>query len=176
MEIFENLPEFGVGNACVSLSIMLQHLHFHHLHQSHDIHHVCSCRSVSWPGEFKLYIHFFLKFCQMEAFMEERFNLSETLFWDAISSLKIKTFESLSQRTKVKTHSDKMFTIAADRDLFARLIISAKSRDIKLKEVLNYELSTVLHWLTHANGTLRKTTKSALLEKEGQLTERQLHT
>ena len=72
-------------------------------------------------------------------------------------------------------------------DLFARLIISAKSRDINLKEVLSYELSTVPHSLAHADGTLRKTTKSALLtelEKEvdvqlklpGKLTELQLHT
>ena len=106
---------------------------------------------------------------EMEAFVEERLNSSETLFWDAIPSLKIKTFESLSQRTKVKTHNDKMFTIAADRDLFTRLTISAKSRDINLKEVLSYELSTVPHSLAHADGTLSKTTKSALLtelEKE----------
>ena len=35
---------------------------------------------------------------QVEEFVEERVNSSETLFWDAIPSLKIKTFES--QRTR----------------------------------------------------------------------------
>lgn len=100
---------------------------------------------------------------QMEVFVEERLNSSETLFWDAIPSLKIKTFETLSRRKNVKTVDDKMFTIAADRDLFGRLIISAKSRDINLKKVLSYELSTVPYSLAHADGTLRKTTKSALL-------------
>ena len=62
-----------------------------------------------------------------------------------------------------------MLTIAADRDLFARVIISAKSVDINLREVLSYELSTFPHLLAHADGTLKKTTKSAHLtelEKE----------
>ena len=34
---------------------------------------------------------------QMKEFVEERLNSSEALFWDAIPSLKIKTFESLSK-------------------------------------------------------------------------------
>lgn len=42
-------------------------------------------------------------------------------------------------------------------------MIAAKSRDVDLKEVLSYELSTVPFALAHADGTLSKTTKSILM-------------
>lgn len=51
----------------------------------------------------------------------------------------------------------------ADRDLFGRLLIAAKSREVNLKDVLKYELSPVPYALAHQDGTLRKTTKSALM-------------
>ena len=52
--------------------------------------------------------------------------------------------------------------IGADRDLFGRLLIAANVRQINLKEVLSYELSPIPFSLAHQDGSLRKTTKSAL--------------
>lgn len=57
----------------------------------------------------------------------------------------------------------KIITIPAGRSLFGRLVIAAKFRDIDLKEVLSYELSTVSFSLAHADGSLRKTTKSFIM-------------
>ena len=49
------------------------------------------------------------------------------------------------------------------RNLFGRLLIAAKCRDVDVKEVLSYELSTVPFALAQADGALRKTTKSSLI-------------
>ena len=64
--------------------------------------------------------------------------------------------------------------------MFGRLLIAAKCRDIDVKEVLRYELSTVPFVLAHADGALRKTTKSVEVEREcqaqGRLPEKALST
>ena len=53
-------------------------------------------------------------------------------------------------------------TIGADRELFGRLLIAANARQVNLKDVLCYELSPIPFSLGHSDGSLRKTTKSAL--------------
>ena len=77
--------------------------------------------------------------------------------------MKIKTFAVLSKKAKVKSADDKLVTVSADRNLFDRLLIVSRSRDINLREVLRYELSSVPCALAHTDGSLRKTTKSVLL-------------
>ena len=69
----------------------------------------------------------------------------------------------MAKRTKVKAVKEKIISISADRNLFGRLVIAAKSRDINLREVISYELSAVPFSIAHMDGTLRKTTKSDLL-------------
>ena len=66
-------------------------------------------------------------------------------------------------KTQFKCADEKIITISADRNLFGRLLIASKCRNIDVKEVLRYELSTVPFALAHAGGALRKTTKSALM-------------
>ena len=51
----------------------------------------------------------------------------------------------------------------ADRNLFAHFLITSKSRDINLRDLLKYELSPVPCALAHTDGSLRKNTKSCLL-------------
>ena len=96
---------------------------------------------------------------QMNTFVEKRLNSNETSFWDAIPKLKVKTFESTTKTVQVK---DKLVTVGADRQLFRRLLIAANVRKINLKDVLRYELSSIPFSLAHQDGSLRKTTKSAL--------------
>ncbi|CAH3184172.1 unnamed protein product, partial [Porites lobata] len=55
------------------------------------------------------------------------------------------------------------YFFSMDRIKYSRLLIAAKCRDIDVKEVLRYELSTVPFALAHADGALRKTTKSVLM-------------
>ena len=75
----------------------------------------------------------------MTMFAEQRLN--NTTFWDSLQNLKIKTFASLVKKKTVKLVDENVITGNADGELFGRLVIAAKSRDINLKDVLNYELS-----------------------------------
>ena len=97
---------------------------------------------------------------QMDTFVEKRLNKCEVNFWDPLPNLIIKTFSSTTKKTHVKASNDKFVTVRADRDLFGRLLIASNARQIDLKEVLSYELSTVPFALAHQDGSLRKTTKS----------------
>ena len=70
----------------------------------------------------------------------------------------IKTFVSVAKEV-VKSAKDKTSTVTADRDIFLRLPIVAKARDVNLKDVLRYELSSVLYALAYSNGTFCKNVK-----------------
>ncbi|KAI8487179.1 hypothetical protein Bbelb_349770 [Branchiostoma belcheri] len=90
-------------------------------------------------------------------------------FWNKITKVKVKTFSALTKVKNIKCSDEKVITISADRNLFGRLLVAAKYREIHLKDVLCYELSTVPYALAHADGSLRKNAKSVLmgeLEKE----------
>ena len=102
---------------------------------------------------------------QMDTFVADRIQTHKVAFWNAIPNLKIKTFDTLAKKTKIKTADNKVVTVAADRALFGRLVISARSRNINLKDVLSYELSTVPYALAHSDSSLRKTTKSVFLSE-----------
>lgn len=60
-------------------------------------------------------------------------------------------------------HKEKISSVNADREIFGRLLVTAKHRDIDLKVVLSYELCSVPIALAHPDGTLRKTGKSTLM-------------
>ncbi len=62
----------------------------------------------------------------------------------------------------MKAVNDKLVTDGADRELCGWLLIAANARQINLKEVLCYELSSVPFSPAYSDGSLRKTTKSAL--------------
>ncbi|MCG8044917.1 MAG: hypothetical protein N0E48_04465, partial [Candidatus Thiodiazotropha endolucinida] len=100
---------------------------------------------------------------QMNEFIAKRLKSNTVSFWDALPNLKIPLFTKLTETKKVKVADEKTATIAADRELFGRLIIAAKARDIDVKDVLTYELSSVPFALAHSDGTLRKVNKSTLL-------------
>lgn len=76
-------------------------------------------------------------------------------------NLKIKTFTTLKKKIQVKA-ADEVISVGADRDLFGRLLIVTNVRQINLKEVLGFELSSVPVALAHPDGNLRKTNKSVL--------------
>jgi len=99
---------------------------------------------------------------QMNTVIEKRLNTNQVSFWDPIPKLKVKTFESTTRKIQVKVVNDKLVTVGADRELFGHLLIAVNVRQISLKEVLCYELSSVLSSLAYQDGSLRKTTKSTL--------------
>ena len=102
---------------------------------------------------------------KVKSFVSERLDSGEVSFWSKMKKANTKTFASLSKTAQIKCSDEKIITISADRNLFGRLLIAAKSRDVDLKEVLSYELSAVPPSLAHTDGTLRKTTKSVLMSE-----------
>ena len=98
----------------------------------------------------------------MNTFVEKRLNTNQISFWDPVTKLKVKTFESTTKKVQVKAVNDKLVAVGADRELFGCLLIVTNVGQINLKEVLCYELSPVPFSLAHQDDSLRKTTKSAL--------------
>jgi hypothetical protein len=99
---------------------------------------------------------------QLKTFVSKRLDTNEQSFWDTLPHMNIKTFSSMAKKTMQST-KDKTATLTADRDIFGRLLVVAKTRDVNLKDVMGYELSSVPFALAHSDGTLRKNTKSELL-------------
>ena len=98
----------------------------------------------------------------MERFISSRVKSNETNFWDPIQKLKIKSFCSVAKTTVTSTsQKEKISSVNADREIFGRLLVAAKHRDIDLREVLSYELCSVPIALAHPDGTLMP-----LLEKD----------
>ena len=99
---------------------------------------------------------------QMNTFAEKWLNTNQISFWDPITKLKVKNFESTTKKVQVKAVNVKLVTAGVDRELFGCLLIAANVRQINLKEVLCYELSSLPFSLEHQDGSLRKTNKSSL--------------
>lgn len=94
-------------------------------------------------------------------------------FHDTLKKQKLKTFSALS-KTKVAKNKDAETVLRADRNLFARMIIIAESRNLQMQDVLKHPLGPLPASLACSNGFPRKTNKAQLgkeLEKLIQPTE-----
>ena len=100
--------------------------------------------------------HQFSEFCQNNLFSDK-----PDLF-TKIKQNKLKTFSS--KHVTVKNSEGRQLVVKTSRDLFARLLIMSKSREIDLKELLSYNLSDYPLSLATAVGGLVKTAKSKLFE------------
>ena len=91
----------------------------------------------------------------------------------ALKKQKLKTFTSMSKAKTIKKNKGEETVIRADRNLFARMIIIAKSRQLHMQEVLQHLLGPLPSSLATSNGLSRKTNKAQLgreLEKPVQPT------
>ena len=97
-------------------------------------------------------------------FIRDRIQTPAVSFYSPIKKQKLKTFKDMSIK-KICNAKEKAVTIAAERSMFARLLVIAKSSRhlISLKEVLSYSLSPVPWSLALPDGGLVKTVKSNLL-------------
>lgn len=98
----------------------------------------------------------------MTTFIEKGINTNTISFWDPISKVKVKTFETTVKKVQLKAADEHLITVKSDRDLFGRLMIVANAREVNIREVLSYEISPVPCSLAHNDGRLRKATKSDL--------------
>ena len=74
----------------------------------------------------------------------------------------MKTFASIRKPISITVKS-KEKSITTDRDLFARLVVIAKSREIDIRNLFQYELTTVPLSLLKLDDSLNKSLKSLLL-------------
>ncbi len=89
-------------------------------------------------------------------------DLPKMKFHDKMTKLKLKTFADLSKKMKIQRGTNKEVIIKADRALFARMIIIAGNRTLKMSDVL-CNLFGPLPWApASADGSLRKTNKASL--------------
>ena len=85
----------------------------------------------------------------MASFISTRIQSNQTNFWDPVKKLNISTFSSVARKVTVDSQKDKVVSINADRELFGRLLVVAKKREVNLKEVLSFELCSVPIALAH---------------------------
>ena len=101
----------------------------------------------------------------MDEFVDERLVKKEKTFFDTLSKLQLKTFADLKKPFKGTTKDSKAYSIKADRDLFSRLVVIARRREIDLENIFTYELASVPFSLAKLDGSLNKTAKSKLLQE-----------
>ena len=85
----------------------------------------------------------------MASFISTRIQSNQTNFGDPVKKLNISTFSSVARKVTVESQKDKVVSINADRELFGRLLVVAKKREVNLKEVLSFELCSVSIALAH---------------------------
>ena len=100
----------------------------------------------------------------MDTFMEERLSdNAKKSFFDPIKKMNMPSF-SMRKKKLCKTQR-KIVTIESSQNLFSKISIIAQKRSIYLKVLFRYPLGSVPLSLAEADGTLKKTVKSALLHK-----------
>ena len=80
-----------------------------------------------------------------------------------IKRTNLKTFSSLSKKVRSKNSKGEIVALRNSKDLFARMLLLAQSRELNLKEILKYSLRPFPRPLPTTDGDLVKTVKSKLL-------------
>lgn len=94
-------------------------------------------------------------------FIQKLLVSNEVRFYDPLSHVGLAIFNPVSKSIKI-SGTDVAFK--ADRNLFARLLVIAQTRDMDLWEVFKHSLGPLPWSLSSTEGTLGKTDKSKLLE------------
>ena len=101
----------------------------------------------------------------MVQFIKERLAVgSSKSIFDPIKKSKLGTFKSINKIKVCKT-KNKILSLTSTRDLFSKIAIISQKRSVYLKTLFNYPLEVLPLSLSEADGTLKKTPKSALLHK-----------
>ena len=100
----------------------------------------------------------------LTAFIEERLVKTSTGFFQTLPKLKLGSFRDAQKKTSVAA-GDRNVIIRADRNLFARLLVTGQSRQMDSKDLLTHEPGPLPWSLASSDGSLAKTNK-AILSKE----------
>ena len=100
---------------------------------------------------------------RLESFITDRLFVPEPDIFATIRKVKLKTFSSMTKKVKVSSKSGADATLKSNRNLFARMLLLAQSREIDMKEVLSFCLGPFPLSLSTEMGLLHKTPKSKLM-------------
>ena len=107
----------------------------------------------------------------MVQFIKERLAVgSSKSIFDPIKKSKLGTFKSINKIKVCKT-KNKILSLTSTRDLFSKIAIISQKRSVDLKTLFNYPLEALPLSLSEADGTFKKSPKSALLHKVEQYVE-----
>ena len=100
----------------------------------------------------------------MDDFIQKRLegDKPHTNFFDPISKMKLATFSSLHKTMICKT-KNKVIALKSNKDLFGKIAIIAQKRSVGMRYLFKYPLVPLA--LAEKDDTLKKTTKSVLLNK-----------
>ena len=95
------------------------------------------------------------------SFTTDRLLTSNVGLYETLSKFKLGTFRDAQKRVSVRAGSSNVI-LRANRDLFARLLVIAQSRQMDLRHLLTHELGLFPWSLATSDGSLAKTNKAAL--------------
>lgn len=99
---------------------------------------------------------------EFEAFVHKRLQSSEVAFHAPLQKCALKSFGDLLMKKQSKSASSDTI-IKADRGLFAKMVVTAKSREMDMEEVLKYPLGPLPWSLATPDGAPAKPAKASLL-------------
>ena len=99
-----------------------------------------------------------------KSFVEDRMTSETDKILNPIKTNKLKTFSTIG-KTVIAMLISVIVSIKTSSDMFNRLLIIGKSRDIDLEELLSYALSPVPMSLGTTDGTPCKTVKAKLMHE-----------
>lgn len=97
-------------------------------------------------------------------FINSRLKEDPEKIFDPIKTNKLRTFVTASKTTKTNVQSENVL-LRANSEMFNRLLIIGKSRDVDLKELLSYSLTPVPMSLGTGDGSICKNDKSKLMHE-----------
>ena len=100
---------------------------------------------------------------KLMSFLKERVLVDEPDIYSPMTIEKLKTFTSMSKGIASKNSSAAHCTLKNDRDLFARLLLIGKSRNIDTQELLSYAVKSAPLLFANINGSMVKTDKAKLM-------------
>ena len=146
---------------------MINPFHLHGITDDSEPIALCNIAGGTVPGEdiTEVLLGAYEKgFKRINDLLKERLNTNKVSFFEAQTKLKLKTFSSIRKPGQSKKNG-KIESFSIDRELFGRLLVISKTREVNLREIFSYELSNTPLSLSCPDGTLHKAVKSKLLEE-----------
>ena len=75
----------------------------------------------------------------MTSLISTRIQSNQTNFWDPVKKLNISMFSSVARKVTVESQKDNVLSINPTCELFGRLLLVARKREVNSKEVLSFE-------------------------------------